>query len=318
MTDMNSEALRYLDHYTSLYEIVTSHHLTAKSDKQVLGKNTFQCRFCGNIKPNVTFKKKAHAIPEFIGNRALFSQWECDQCNSKFGRLLEANFANFMHLNHTLYGISGKNGNPVFKTGDGTRIETKDSLIDWQGVPDENIELDTANSSVQIKQKMPSFIPVAVFKTLVKMALTIIPETELKYFSNTIEWLLEDEHRTSRFLINDLWMYYGTFESADRCDQLSVVLAKKRQLDNQQLPYMLFNLNYGNFDFQLPIPLCTIDEDRIFNQSSITYLPHLTDFKHGFGKMALHAFNMYYKEQIVGKEMTFILTDISGNGTIAK
>ena len=37
------------------------------------------CRFCGN---KGTFKKKAHAIPEAIGNKSIVQKNECDECNS--------------------------------------------------------------------------------------------------------------------------------------------------------------------------------------------------------------------------------------------
>lgn len=150
------------------------------------------------------------------------------------------------------------------------------------------------------------------------MAMTVMPESELGYFKDTLEWLGEDAHIQSRFILPNLWMLYGTFESTDRWDQLSIVVVKKKCDTDPALPYMLVNLNYGNFDFQLPIPLCSQDDGSMFDHSAITYLPHLTDFKHGFGKMQLLAFNMYCQEPIVGKEMTFILTDLDGSGTITK
>ena len=45
------------------------------------------CRFCGKRYPDVKFKKKAHAISEFIGNKEFVLRNECDACNEKFGKL---------------------------------------------------------------------------------------------------------------------------------------------------------------------------------------------------------------------------------------
>ena len=43
------------------------------------------CRFCGKRSPEVTFESEAHAIPEALGNKSIFSAYECDVCNHMFG-----------------------------------------------------------------------------------------------------------------------------------------------------------------------------------------------------------------------------------------
>jgi hypothetical protein len=48
-------------------------------------KSERKCRFCGKSNPEVSFKKKAHLIPEFLGNKMLLSDFECDSCNYEFG-----------------------------------------------------------------------------------------------------------------------------------------------------------------------------------------------------------------------------------------
>lgn len=45
--------------------------------KRYIGER-FTCRFCGRGRESVTFKKKAHAIPEFLGNHQLILHSECD------------------------------------------------------------------------------------------------------------------------------------------------------------------------------------------------------------------------------------------------
>jgi hypothetical protein len=51
-------------------------------EKIFLGdKNSRICRFCGQAKPEVSFRKEAHALPESIGNKSLFTYYECDACN---------------------------------------------------------------------------------------------------------------------------------------------------------------------------------------------------------------------------------------------
>lgn len=54
------------------------------------------CRFCGKNKNEVSFKKKAHVIPEGIGNKKLFSLSECDSCNSFYGNTIENDLNNLL------------------------------------------------------------------------------------------------------------------------------------------------------------------------------------------------------------------------------
>src|SRR5260221_3955200 len=47
-------------------------------------KNNRVCRFCKRESSSTTFKSDAHLIPEMMGNKLLFSFYECDKCNSIF------------------------------------------------------------------------------------------------------------------------------------------------------------------------------------------------------------------------------------------
>lgn len=318
-TDMDPGALACMNNFLGKYDCAASYHMTSKDKKKVLSANTEGCRFCGKKKPEVTFKKDAHAIPHTTGNRWLFSDFECDECNAHFGRLLENEFGNFMHLNHTMSAVKGKTGrNKFVQKKEGISIINDGAHLDWKGVPDENINYDQDAGVLTVTQKMPGYVPVAVYKTLIKIALTIMPEEELANFSDTSEWINEHSHTETRFPFERLWMVHGTFDSSTRWDQLSVVLSKRKNPGSTELPYMLFNLNYANFDFQLPVPLCSKDITTEFEPSMITYLPHLYDLKYGLGKINLVGHNLRGRETVRGQEMTFIMKDLDGTGTVTR
>ena len=79
-----------LSFYTSFYDSVGSWTLLPGKIEPILGKNEAQrCRFCGGYSPGVSFQQQAHAIPEALGNKTLFTSYECDNCNQKFGRGIE-------------------------------------------------------------------------------------------------------------------------------------------------------------------------------------------------------------------------------------
>lgn len=79
-------------YYEERYQIAAAWSVRPE-DKIFLGdKDGRKCRFCGRAKPEVSFRKEAHALPESIGNESLFTYYECDTCNQAFGEGCENDF----------------------------------------------------------------------------------------------------------------------------------------------------------------------------------------------------------------------------------
>src|SRR5262245_65876053 len=66
------------------YDIVVNREIAARGKNEILGQKPQVCRFCSRTKPEVTFRKEAHAVPELAGNGTLISFYECDECNNRF------------------------------------------------------------------------------------------------------------------------------------------------------------------------------------------------------------------------------------------
>src|SRR5262245_16553961 len=81
---LEENAAKALLFYQENYETLIFEGLKRKGKPKVLGTKPRVCRFCDQGKPYVTFKKKAHAIPELVGNKTLLTLYECDQCNKRF------------------------------------------------------------------------------------------------------------------------------------------------------------------------------------------------------------------------------------------
>src|SRR5690554_4727253 len=64
-----------------------------------------RCRFCGRGKPEVRFKKLAHAVSDFLGNQSIISMNECDECNTFFGEGCEDHLGKASMLHRTLAGV---------------------------------------------------------------------------------------------------------------------------------------------------------------------------------------------------------------------
>ena len=87
MTDKWSDLVAY---YAEHYSIVRQWSLQP-GDKIFLGdRQNRRCRFCGKTTPEVSFRKEAHALPECVGNKSLFTYYECELVQpSIWGKLRE-------------------------------------------------------------------------------------------------------------------------------------------------------------------------------------------------------------------------------------
>jgi len=83
--------------YDSYYDVVRTPDFDDKTRllkpkhglKKIGQSQNRVCRFCGKNDKEVPFKEDAHIFPEAIGNKALASNYECDNCNGFFGETIE-------------------------------------------------------------------------------------------------------------------------------------------------------------------------------------------------------------------------------------
>lgn len=257
----------------SFYDIVRtpdfdegSRLLIPKHGTKIIGcsKNKI-CRFCGKGEGEVTFKKIAHAFPQSIGNSALASNYECDDCNQFFGNTIENEYANFFSLYHSIMKVNGKNGIPKcsFKIPCSMRtnkcakncvdIDFKDNIpyirkcreVDSQYV-------NCTSDSIIISKPVGNHCPIAVFKAIIKMAITVMPIEEISIFSDTIKWILNPE-QSNLYADKKLLVRYKMIPGFNVIEYPCYKLFK-RKTTVWKKPYMLFNLTYGCFSLFVEIP----------------------------------------------------------------
>lgn len=225
-----------------------------------LGNEKFKkCRFCGKKEGEVTFDEKAHVFPQCIGNEFLLSYYECDSCNKFFGGKLEGEFSNCFSFYHSLYKIKGKKKVPVFQENGG-KIKNewkkdpdngKDVYVFHDTIDARTVEIDQEKHTFIKRGKSDSYIPIAVFKCFVKMAIGIMPEIEAKNFRDTAQWLKKSEHynyykKNKRLLCR--FVQIAGF--SNRVPQYTLF---KRKYVND-FPYMLFQITYGGFSYLIEVP----------------------------------------------------------------
>ena len=100
--------------------------------------------------------------------------------------------------------------------------------------------------------------PVATFKGLVWAALAVVPDSELQYFEDAIEWVANPDHDLDSQSIGGMDCYLHALPEPA---PYSWVAVARRIEDDEPFPYMLAFFGTGDLVFQIALPLCVRDED---------------------------------------------------------
>lgn len=101
------------------------------------------------------------------------------------------------------------------------------------------------------------FDALAVFKSLVASALLIMPEDELAYFSDTLEWVNNPDHEYDGSLFADACCHVYHLGEPER-PWISVA----RRIDDEiPFPYMVSFLCWEGIVVQTALPMCLRDQD---------------------------------------------------------
>ena len=256
------EAIRF---YESSYDWLGGSFLSPGQRATLGDRENRVCRFCGLSEPNASFRTKAHAIPEFLGNKSLLTNYECDSCNQHFGIGIENDLASWTKPSRTLSRIRGKRGVPTIKelgAGKGWRIEYDSAFRVTQYEADPIAEIDEEQKRVTFTLKRDPYTPVAVLKAFVKIGLTVIPESELGKFRDTIKWIRCRDH--SRPFVQSFPILH-TFQPGPMRNDLTVLMLMRRKPDVSEAPFAFFVIGFGNDVFQVFLP-CPEEDRKIHAQ----------------------------------------------------
>ena len=278
LDDFNSKRFR---EFTSKYEQIA--HLRTDLDKKIIigisGNNT--CRYCGKSKPQVTFRKAAHVIPEFLGNKHLLSNFECDRCNDLFSKYEDA-FSKFLGPLRTLTQIRGKSKTKIPKFVD---HKTKNKIYETEG----NINLDVFDSSKIIKEmnekkliintfKNP-YIPLFVYKALIKIGIAILDEREITSYDSCLNFLKDNSVDDKYSRLSHLFCYFIPFPFIKSPE---ILLFRKRSKVWNTIPRHCVIMNFKNSSYQFFLP-GHLDNEWIYEnhvkELKLPIFPLLCDYR---------------------------------------
>lgn len=146
------------------YEVVACHRLDGASRRYVGSRSRRVCRFCERAAPAASFADGRLALPDFVGNSALATFEECDECHEHLAEEIDAELERFL--------ARWRAGRTWAAAGAGAPPGAR--------------------------------ITIPVLKGFARMALAILPAAELQSFEETIEWVGNPDHDLDVALFSEL------------------------------------------------------------------------------------------------------------------
>ncbi len=215
-----------------------------------------RCRFCGKSMPEVSFKHKAHAFSEFLNNKKIILNEECDTCNEKFGNGIEQDFGNWILPSRIFFNVCGKTGTPTMSNSE-VRMYRDDKDLDKKL----KISIKRPVNHLQDLLTIPvckglSITPQNIYKTLCKYALSVInAELFCGNFTETINWITKDEFWGTLPVVKIRTKKYKL------CEYPELIVFVKRAKSKQQLPKLWAFLTFGNLSMVYIVPSSKEEND---------------------------------------------------------
>lgn len=294
--------------YSNNYDILDEWHLVPGKKVMLGDRSNRACRFCNETPPEAKFRLDAHAIPEALGNKSLFTAYECDSCNQEFGNSIENDFGNWSKPMRTLAQIRGKSGVPTIKKGSsgGWRVEYGPSGFEIKQYEDDPIvELNEVEKKLTFRLKRDPHTPVAVLKAFVKMGLSLLPESEMRNFVAALSWIRNPDHQIG--LVSESPILYAFVPGPRPFTNISIYVFRRKP-NAVPTPYATFVLAYGNEVFQIFLPSPERDQSLDGKQISIRPFPNPYDLNASeYGLISRGKLNLMGRSEIKGEQTTIVM-----------
>jgi len=258
------------------YELIDIKFGFESNRKTLIARNDRVCRFCGKkASARVKFRKDAHLISELVGNKQLFNDFECDDCNLFFGKAYENDLANFLGISRSLTGLRAKEGFPKFKSADRTvtvrakNIQNAETVvISTADNSTEFFKIDPSTGLISFTYRKNSYVPLNVYLIILKWAMSVLTVEELKIYKKCLTLLKNPPDILSGCVLTGyrlplhfaLPVHYMIFKKKD----------PKAAIHTHLIAFY-----FQNFIVSIPIPFGNADQEMLDRESRITVFPPL-------------------------------------------
>lgn len=259
----NKDSLSVQSQFNELYEDFFDKYLVFSYGRErvTIGEKVKLkriCRFCNQSIPQTTFKRKAHAISEALGNKNVLLFEECDVCNDQFSRTIEPDIVTYMSLFRTFFDIKGKGGSKEFKGRNfNVKIDKQINLI-LKNMPDNDVSEDLPNN---IKLDVGMISLQNIYKCLCKFCLSVIDSDLLPHFKQTMDWINGNKKVHNLPKIAEMISYVG-FNTHPR---LNLYVRKAGEPD---IPFLVGEFHFTCKIIVFIVPFSNIDEVDFLTKDS--------------------------------------------------
>jgi len=216
-------------------------------------KKNRHCIFCNKSYGETNFNSNPHIISKLLSLNHGYSNLECDDCNSYFGNL-ENDLTDFLGLERTLFML-GERKVKTFQTSQDAIIAKSIDRNNQSGIEItsntklEVIASEDKNDFILTYDTRP-YIPVNVYRILLKIALSRMPSDYIKHNRPLLEFVRYNKH-------ND---YYKQFAKYVFKCSLPVELRRpylmifSNQGKDDTLPEFIFSLYFKKTCLQVIMP----------------------------------------------------------------
>ncbi len=211
------------------------------------------CRFCRKHYPETSFIGSTHIIPETLAKNNILSDFECDACNNKFSKY-ESNLAKYIEHIRTLLGTKGKRGVPNFVPPRGN-LEIRHVIdplpaISIKKTKDADDTFTFNNNQLQLNGLTNEYVPLYVYKALLHVALSVLPNEECRDYQMAFDFLTSDvkvSFTSFPLMMRIYQMDNCVFEGAE-------VWVFKRSTQDPNLPLHICSIRFLNCSYSFAIP----------------------------------------------------------------
>jgi uncharacterized protein YlaI len=280
--------------FNSKYELEINIDGTMPLSISIEDNEPKKCRFCDKIEPEVLFNEITHIIPQLLNRAKPISTFECDDCNQYFSKF-ESDFGHYSLIDRVVQGHKKKQGSPKYKTKFGSRISI---LKDTTGLdnkmqekikelyPDNNVTImqflmedgengmNITESKVEITFDVKPYRPINIFRTLLKIGLSLVREDEINQYSFAKKCLLSKHEieKKDENSAEEISMILYELSSNRNFFQVPIVyLFRKRLQQSDNLPNKIMVLFFGGSVYQIAI--CSDKNIQDFYQLTTFNIP---------------------------------------------
>lgn len=254
-------------------------------------RNKRICRFCSNgmnTEIKVTFKHKAHAFSDALGNKSVVLNDECDTCNNKFGSTIEEDFIRYLDIYRAFSKDNGGSSTPKLKFENGA-IQDVDGLTT---VISQDIDHDEKTGVLTILLKSThKLVNVNIYKALCKYALSVVAEEELIYLTKTIDWIKSEEEedislpKVAVAISNNMYV------------SVPVLGLYMRKNDSNKYPHIVGEFKYKSLIFVFLIPFSSKDKTTFTTTKDYNIFWKLFDHYSSLQSWKFHDLSIFSKEK---------------------